>query len=268
MDEIQIIVLALIQGITEFLPVSSSGHLILPSEVLGWPDQGLAFDVAVHIGTLAAVLIYFRKDVFGLAGGWLNHCFRGKVTPESRMAWFIILATIPAVMLGGLMSATGVDEMIRSVLVIIATTLVFGVLLGVADRMGSRAQDMESMSWKQALGIGLAQALALIPGTSRSGVTMTAALLMGFTREAAARFSFLLSIPVIVGAGLLLTLKLIEAGVDSSQWKELAMGAVVSGISAFICIHWFMGFIQRIGLMPFVVYRILLGFVLLGVWFY
>ncbi|WP_263079830.1 undecaprenyl-diphosphate phosphatase [Endozoicomonas sp. Mp262] len=262
MDLIQIVALALIQGLTEFLPVSSSAHLILPAQLLSWPDQGLAFDVAVHIGTLTAVIIYFRKDIGLLIRDWVLSLAGKGATPHSRMAWFVGLATIPAVLFGLLLKSTGLDESMRSVTIIMSTTLIFGALLGVADHYGKRVISLEKMTLGQAMIIGFSQMLSLIPGTSRSGITMTAALMMGFNREAAARFSFLLSIPVIMGAGLLLTLDLVKSPV-AVDWGVLAGGAVLSGVSAMLCIHLFLGVINRMGLMPFVVYRLALGLVLL-----
>ena len=262
MDIIQIIVLALIQGITEFLPVSSSGHLILPAQLLGWSDQGLAFDVAVHIGTLAAVIGYFRKDIFNIAIDWLGSLVGKGSTFNSRLGWYLIFATIPAVAFGFALKAIGLDEAMRTIGVIVGTTLIFGALLGLADLKGKRIQPLEQLTFRQAILIGLAQAIALIPGTSRSGITMTAALMLGLTREAAARFSFLLSIPVILGAGTLLTLDLVK-GTAPVDWSVLVSGAVVAAISAWICIHYFLAFINRIGLMPFVIYRFCLGAVLL-----
>ncbi|GAA4649897.1 undecaprenyl-diphosphate phosphatase [Kistimonas scapharcae] len=262
MDYVQLVVLALIQGLTEFLPISSSAHLILPAQLLDWPDQGLAFDVAVHVGTLAAVMLYFRRDIFLLVRDWLLSLTGKGSTPHSRMAWHVGLATLPAVVFGLLLKTTGLDEAMRSVAVIAATTLVFGALLGVADFLGKRTLRLDDMTLGQAMMIGLCQMLSLIPGTSRSGVTMTAALMMGFTREAAARFSFLLSIPVIMGAGLLLTLDL-AGSPEPVDWGVLAGGALLSGLSALLCIHLFLGFINRLGMLPFVVYRLALGVVLL-----
>ena len=264
MDTLQIIVLALIQGITEFLPVSSSGHLILPAQLLHWEDQGLAFDVAVHIGTLTAVIAYFRKDIYAIAIGWLGSFVGKGVTTNTKLGWYIIVSTIPAVFFGFVMKSVGLDEALRTVAVICGSTLIFGALLGWADLKGKRNQPLEKTTLKQAVIIGLAQAVALIPGASRSGMTMTAGLMMGMTRDAAARFSFLLSIPVILGAGLLMTLELVSSGAVVN-WGELIAGAAISGISAWICVHYFLAFINRIGLMPFVIYRMILGVVLLGV---
>ena len=257
MDLLHIIVLALIQGLTEFLPISSSAHLILPSQVLGWPAQGLAFDVAVHVGTLAAVMLYFRRDIANLTGAWFGQFAGRPASTDSRLAWAVILGTIPAG-LAGLVLNDLVEDELRSTAVIATTTIVFGLLLGWADRVQGANRALEQIRWKDVLIIGLAQAVALIPGTSRSGITMTAALFVGLSREASARFSFLLSIPLILAAGSLKTLELVEQGTEA-VWQPLILGALLSGISAYVCIHLFLKFLERIGFMPFVIYRLILG---------
>ncbi|PID41887.1 MAG: undecaprenyl-diphosphatase [Proteobacteria bacterium] len=268
MDLIQLIVLAVIQGLTEFLPVSSSAHLILPAQVLGWQDQGLAFDVAVHVGTLFAVMLYFRQDITGLLKSWCVSLVPGKVhgeeqgALEARLAWFIIIATIPAG-LAGLMLGDVIEAHLRSTLVIAVATVFFGVMLGFADRRHNERKGIWQVTLLETLIVGCAQALALIPGTSRSGITMTAALALGWSRDAAARFSFLLSIPLILAAGGLKTKELMEAG-GATQWGDIALGAALSFVSAFCCIHLFLKFLQKIGFMPFVYYRIVLGLVLFG----
>ncbi|MCK5893214.1 MAG: undecaprenyl-diphosphate phosphatase [Endozoicomonadaceae bacterium] len=267
METLHLIVLALIQGLTEFLPISSSAHLILPSQLLGWPDQGPTFDVAVHLGTLLAVLAYFRHDLVRIVVDWFRSVTGGSPTSESRMAWYLVWATLPAVVFGGIFSLTGLDDTLRSTGLIAATTLVFGVLLGWADLTGKLTQSLETLTLKQAMIIGFVQAVALIPGTSRSGITITAGLFLGLTREASARFSFLLSIPVVVAASSLKILQLVFDDV-TVDWGVLISGIALSAISAFICIHYFLALINRIGLMPFVIYRLLLGVFLLGmVWF-
>lgn len=260
MELIQIIVLALVQGLTEFLPISSSAHLILVPIIAGWQDQGLAFDVAVHVGTLAAVIFYFRKTIKNLVIDWLASLQQRKNVGESKLAWAVIIGTIP-VGIAGLLFNDLVETFLRSPLVIAATTILFGLLLGWADWIGKRNRHEQQINWRDTLLIGLSQALALIPGTSRSGITMTAALMLGLTREAAARFSFLLSIPVIFLAGGLETLKLIEAE-QQTNWSALATGAVVSGISAYLCIFFFLKLLDRIGMWPFVIYRLILGAIL------
>ncbi|GAB2792145.1 undecaprenyl-diphosphate phosphatase [Halomonas shantousis] len=261
MDGLHVVVLALIQGLTEFLPISSSAHLILPSQVLGWPDQGLAFDVAVHVGSLAAVLIAFRHQVIEIVHGWCRQFTGGGQSPESRLGWAVILGTIPAA-LAGLIFEDWIELTTRSALVIAMSTLVFGVVLWWADARGRRERELPALDLRAALLIGLAQALALIPGTSRSGITMTAALLLGFTRQAAARFSFLLSIPLILAAGSLKTLELVQAG-TSAQWEDILLGTALSFVAALVCIKLFLVALDRIGMLPFVIYRLLLGIVLL-----
>lgn len=263
MDTLHLVILALIQGLTEFLPISSSAHLILPSEVLNWPDQGLAFDVAVHVGTLIAVMGYFRKDIIHLVMAWFVS-FKGGQTSDSRLAWYVIWATIPAG-LCGLIFSDFIEEHLRSVLVIAATTIIFGVALGLADWKGKRTTTLEKMTLKQGLLIGCAQALALIPGTSRSGVTITMALAMGLERQAAARFSFLLSIPLIMLSGGYEALGLLEH--SAIDWSDLFWGIGLSAVSAALCIHFFLKLIDRIGMWPFVVYRLILGVVLLFIAF-
>lgn len=255
MDWLHVLFLALIQGFTEFLPISSSAHLILPNQLLGWEDQGLTFDVAVHFGSLLAVVGYFRRDLSSLALGWFAS-FRGQRSHQSDLVWLIGFATVPAG-LAGLLAGDYIEANLRSAWVIAWATIGFGILLGIADRHRGGELTLVGMTFKLALMIGLAQALALIPGTSRSGITMTAALLLGFTRVDSARFSFLLSIPIIALSAAYLSYKLI--GVIDVDWFAMAWGFVLSAISAYACIHLFMQFISRMGMMPFVVYRLLLG---------
>lgn len=258
MELLQVIILAAVQGLTEFLPISSSAHLILAPQVLGYADQGLAFDVALHLGTLLAVVGYFRHEVIAIGGDFFRSLGAPRTgSPDARLGWLIILATLPVVIFGLLMKAL-VETDLRAPLVIAATTIVFGVLLLIADRHARRERDEYSISWRDALIIGLMQAIAIIPGTSRSGITMTAALMLGLTREASSRFSFLLSIPTILMSGGLVTLDLIrdDAPVD---WQDMAIGALLSFITAYLCIHYFLRFIERMGMLPFALYRFLLG---------
>lgn len=260
MDLGQAVFLALLQGVTEFLPVSSSAHLILPAQLLGWEDQGLAFDVAVHVGTLVAVLLYFRKDLLVMAGAWVSSVLGGRSTQESKLVWLLLLATVPAG-LAGLLLNEQIEASMRSVLVIAVATLVFGLGLYIAERYSLKDREIAQLRWQGALVIGLFQMLALIPGTSRSGITITAGLMLGLNRTASARFSFLLSIPVILGAGLLKTLELLQ--LEYVDWSGLILGAVIAFFSAYLAIDCFLKLIDRVGLMPFVVYRLVLGAVLL-----
>lgn len=261
MDFIQILALAVLQGITEFLPISSSAHLILLPILASWEDQGLAFDVAVHIGTLAAVIFYFRHTLKRITLDWISSLQQKQLVGESRLAWAILLGTIP-VGLAGLFLKDFIELFLRSPIIIAVTTIVFGLLLGWADWQGKRHRDEHSLNWKDVLIIGIAQAIALIPGTSRSGITITAGLMLGLTRDAAARFSFLLSIPVIVLAGSLLTLDLVTTP-GATDWTALLTGTIFSAISAYLCIMLFLKMLQRIGMWPFVLYRLALGAFLL-----
>ncbi|MEJ1341079.1 MAG: undecaprenyl-diphosphate phosphatase [Candidatus Sedimenticola sp. (ex Thyasira tokunagai)] len=261
MDNLQIVLLALVQGLTEFLPISSSAHLILTPMLFGYEDQGLAFDVAVHLGSLLAVTTYFRHELFAMIRDFFSSLSaNGEKTENSRMAWMIILATLP-VMVAGLLLKSIVQNDLRSIAVIAATTILFGLLLLWADMKGAKRRDEYSVSWRDALFIGLLQAIALIPGTSRSGITMTAGLILGMTRQAASRFSFLLSIPTILMSGTLVTYDLIS-GSEAVAWTELTLGALLSFVSAYLCIHYFLKLIERISMLPFVIYRLLLGAVL------
>lgn len=265
MDFIQILVLAVLQGLTEFLPISSAAHLVLVPVVAGWPDQGLAFDVAVHVGTLAAVLAYFRKEVLVMSRAWGASVTQGRHTPDSRLAWGVLVGTIPAG-LAGLAFAGIISTELRSPLVIAAATIVFGVLLWWADYSGRRSRDEHSLRIADILLIGVAQALALIPGTSRSGITITAALMLGLSRTAAARISFLLSIPVILLAGGYEAVQVARIGAPL-DWPQMAVGALASGVVAYWTIHFFIRLLDRIGLMPFVAYRLVLGIVLLLIFY-
>lgn len=261
MDFIQIVALAVLQGLTEFLPISSSAHLILLPKLEGWADQGLAFDVAVHVGTLTAVVWYFRDELKGMARDWSRSLVERKTVGDSRLAWAVLFGTIP-VGLAGLAFKDVIETSLRSPLVIAWATIIFGLFLWWADAWGRRVRTEHAITWKDVVVIGVAQAIALIPGTSRSGITMAAGLMQGLTREGAARFSFLLSIPVIILAGGLNALELVQdpAPVD---WQALTLGAILSGVSAYLCIHFFLKLLERIGMFPFVVYRLVLGAVLL-----
>lgn len=261
METLQIVVLAIVQGLTEFLPISSSAHLILVPVILKWPDQGLVFDVAVHVGSLCAVIFYFRHEVINMTIAWFGSVFKKQHNQDSRLAWWVILGTLPAVIFG-LYFKDVIETDMRSPLVIAWATIGFGVLLGVADRVQRHTRDEYSMSWKDALLVGFFQALALIPGTSRSGITMTAGLFLGLNRDAAARFSFLLSIPVIIASAVFKTKDLVESSIPV-EWSLLVLAVVLSGVSAWLCIHFFLQLINRMGMMPFVIYRLVLGVLLL-----
>lgn len=255
----QIVVLAIVQGITEFLPISSSGHLALIPAVTGWPDQGIATDVMVHVGSLVAVIVYFWRDVLRLAVGGLN-LLRLKITPDGKMALYILLATIPAVLFGLYLKSSGLSAQMRSVEIIAWNAIIFGIILYVADRFGKRIKKMENMTLVPALLIGISQAFALVPGTSRSGVTMSAARILGFERAEAARFSFLLGIPAIAGAGLLTSVEFLETGQGIPS--DALWAAFLTFFSALAAIAFLMAMVRRMSFLIFVVYRLALGLLL------
>jgi len=261
LDLLNIIVLALVQGLTEFLPVSSSAHLILLPYLSGWADQGLMHDIAAHMGTLLAVILYFRHELHRVGQDWLATLRGQAATPDSRLGWAVLWGTVPAG-IAGLLWHTTVETSLRSPLVIAAATIGFGLLLWLADARARVVRDEYSLAWRDVLVVGLAQALALIPGTSRSGITITAGLFLGLTREAAARYSFLLSIPIIIAAGSLEGLELYRQAIPI-DWGDLVLIVSLSCISAFACIHFFLKLITRMSMLPFVIYRLLLGAVLI-----
>jgi undecaprenyl-diphosphatase len=263
MTLIQIIVLALIQGLTEFLPVSSSAHLILGSKVFGWPDQGLVFDVATHLGTLVAVFIYFRHELLGMMMAWMGPAVTDTDRQHRAMTLHLAVASIPALLAGALLH-DAVELHLRDVQVIAWATIGFGLLLWIADARSPRDGGLDRINLRAAILIGLAQAFALIPGTSRSGVTITAGRFLGLSPQAAAKFSFLLAIPIIGAAGSYGALRVLSGDADIN-WTEFALAMLLSALAGWVCIAAFLALLKRIGLMPFVIYRLALGVVLL--WF-
>ena len=262
MELISAIVLALVQGITEFLPISSSAHLILVPRFLGWPDQGLSFDVAVHLGTLTAVVFYFRKELMAMWLAWKGSLTGNRQSnADARLAWAVIIATIPAG-IAGLLFKDLVEVSLRSPMVIAISTAVFGVALWVADLRKDTTFDEHHVSWKAALIIGAAQALALIPGTSRSGITITAGLALGMSRATAARFSFLMAVPIIALASLLVLVELFQSPGEIA-WTFLATGLVISAVSAYLCIKVFLSLLDRVTMLPFMLYRLALSAVII-----
>lgn len=257
---IQILILAIVQGLTEFLPISSSGHLVVTSHVLEWPDQGIVIDIAVHVGTLLSVAVYFWRDVMRIIAGTLRLLtFRGG--PDARLAAMLLIATLPVVG-AGYLGRNAVIPLFRNVEIIAWATIGFAVLLWVADRIGMTVRRVEHIGLFAAIAIGIAQVLALIPGTSRSGITMTAGRFLGMERVEAARFSLLLSIPTIAGAGILAGYELWQSGnVELGYDAALAVGlAFFAGIlSIAVMMRW----LQRSGFAPFVIYRLALGGALL-----
>jgi len=260
MPILHIIILSIVQGLTEFLPVSSSGHLVLVPRLLGLPDQGLDMDLAVHIGTLMAVLVYYRRDVLNMILAVLFWNDK-KRKSDQRLAIYIALSTIPIGILGFMMHKVMPDG-IRDVWVITATTLIFGAVLGLADHFGKTTRTLDKITFKSAFAIGCAQALALIPGTSRSGITITTARFLGFNRVEAARFSFLLSIPATMGAGLLGVLDAVKEG-NAALGMDMALAAGFTFIAGLGAIAFMVRFLKKYGLMPYVIYRLALGVSLL-----
>lgn len=265
MELFPLIVLALIQGITEFLPISSSGHLILVPILTGWEDQGVLMDVAVHVGTLTAVIAYFFRDCIRAAFGGID-LVQGKQTDGAKLALGILIGTIPAVIVGFILHEAGIADSLRALTVIGWTTLIFGIVLYLADRFGPTHHDLSALTPISAALVGLAQCLALIPGTSRSGITITAGRALGFKRTEAARFSMLLSIPTILGAGTLAALDLLKLG-EAQVTQDALLAAALSALAAFGAIALFMRWLQRSSMTPFVIYRVVLGLGLLG-WAY
>jgi undecaprenyl-diphosphatase len=263
MTSLQVIVLAIVQGLTEFLPISSSGHLVLVPYLVEWTDQGLAFDVAVHFGSLVAVCVFFREDILGLLRGGMQLLGGDFRQPQANMALAIGLGTIPAAA-AGLLFASWIEANLRDPSVIVYTLSGYGILMALADRYARRERGIVNVTIRDAVIIGCAQALALVPGTSRSGVTITAGRLLGFERQDAARFSFLLSAPVILLATGYKGFELVT-GEAAVAWGQLGLGALVSAVVAYLSIEFFMRFVSRIGLAPFAVYRLALAALILYV---
>jgi undecaprenyl-diphosphatase len=266
MTPLQAILLGIVQGVTEFLPVSSSGHLILVPYFLHWPDQGLAFDIATNTGTLVAIVAYFHRDLRDLVGGFFTGAPRsreGEFAPRP-MAWAIVLGTVPAG-LAGLLIKHWVETYARDPLLIAGTTFFYGVLLFIADRVGRKERTIGEVGWIDALVVGCAQALALVPGTSRSGITITAALLLGLTRPAAARFSFLLTVPISVLVALKEAKDLLDAGVTAADLAPMAIGLAVSAVVGYLVIAFLLAWLRRRTLTVFVLYRVILAGVILAV---
>jgi len=263
MTFLQELLIAIVQGITEFLPISSSGHLILIPQLTDFPDQGPLIDVAVHVGSLLAIILYFRKDVAGLARGGFASIGLGNEPEQRRLFWFVLIGTIPAVVVGLYLKLGGHLESLRSTQLVAVNLIIFGILLGLADKFGKETKDYENLSLRDAILVGLAQAMALIPGTSRSGSTMTMARALGYKRVEAARFSFLLAIPAIGGAGLLAALDLADATAQMQQ-DAIVTGALTF-FAALATMMFLMNFLKKASMLVFVIYRVILGTTLLYV---
>ena len=256
MSFLQILVLAVVQGLTEFLPVSSSGHLILVPLLTGWPDQGLAIDVATHVGTLFAVLIYFWRDILRMAQGLLQ-LLRGKRNDGAKLVLYLLIGTVPALIAGFLVDRYAGDSL-RSMKLVAWTMTGFAIVLYAADKFGLTVRRLEHITAGHAIIIGLAQAVAFIPGTSRSGITMVAARLLGYERAEAARFSFLLSIPAISAAGIWEGRKVLETG-SAEMLHDALLACGLSAVAGFFAIAFLMAWLKSSTFLPFVIYRLLLG---------
>lgn len=264
MSLLYLLIVALIQGLTEFLPVSSSGHLILLPNLTGAEDQGQFIDIAVHVGTLGAVILFFWKDVrIGLLG--VPRMLTGKVdTPGAKLAFLLAIATIPVIVFGLILSVTGLSEAMRSITVIGWTMLIFGIVLYVVDQKGGTEKREADWSLRDAVIMGLWQALALIPGTSRSGATISAARALGYNREDGAKLAMLMSIPTIFASGLFLTLDVI-ADADMDALKDGAIAAVFAFIAALAALALMMRLLKSVSFTPYVIYRVILGLILLWI---
>lgn len=259
---IHLLILAIVQGLTEFIPVSSSAHLILAPVVLNWEDQGTAVDIAAHIGSLGAVLLYFRQETAMLFRGGID-TLRLKPSEDRKLFLLLAVATVPLVIVGAALSLTGISDLLRNPEVIAAASIVFGIVLYLADRRPVTTEAAPS-SWTAVMTIGAAQAIATIPGTSRSGITITAARWLGFDRENAARFSMLMAIPAIMASAAYIGVDFITEGGKADPVAMLVV-AVASFVAAYLAIGWFLKMTRKMSFTPFVIYRILLGLVLFAV---
>lgn len=261
MTFLQILTLAIVQGFTEFLPVSSSGHLIIVPHLTGWADQGLHFDIAVHVGTLLAVLLYFRSDIAMILRDALEYWQTRRMNFGARLALFIVIGTIPAVIFGVVYKQYFPDG-IRSVTFVACNLIGFGVLMWAADRYSSSRDNLQRLGWRSAVVIGLMQMIAIIPGVSRSGITITAGRFLGLNRSEAARYSMLLAIPAITGAAVLGFTEMIESP-EPIIWPDIIMGIGLSFTAGLVAITFMMEWLRRMNLNIFVGYRIALGIALL-----
>ena len=264
MSLLHLIILAIVQGITEFLPISSSGHLILVPLLTGLKDQGQAIDVAVHIGTLGAVMLYFWQDVRKAIIGYGDILCGRFTTDNARLAFLLLIATIPVVIAGLALKLSGYSDVIRSVKVIGWTMLIFGIVLYFADQKGAQKKQANDWTYRDAIKLGLWQMVALIPGTSRSGITITGARLMGYTREDGARISMLMSIPTIMASGILLGSEVI-ATADAQVAKDGAIAAGFSFVAALLALTLMMRLLKSVSFTPYVIYRVFLGMGLLWI---
>jgi undecaprenyl-diphosphatase len=261
MDLFQAFILGIVQGVTEYIPVSSSAHLLLVPWLLGWPDASFAFEVLVQLGTLFGIFIFFWQDIWVIVKSVLQGLIQGKplATLEARVGWLIVIATIPAVIIGVLFKdffEAAFAEPIFSGAVLLAVN---GLLLIMAERYGVQQRDLQDLNWLDAILIGFWQALAILPGISRSGATISGAVFKGFYRTAAARFSFLMSVPVLLGAGIIALKDLLETGALRAELPAITVGFVTAAIAGYICIRWLMHYLQNHSLYIFAIYCIIVS---------
>ena len=258
MDFFRAVVLGVLQGLTEFLPISSSAHLAIFPKFFGWDDPGAAYTAVIQIGTELAVLLYFWRDIWTIGSGWVRGVFsrEAREAPEWRMGWFVIIGSVPIVILG-LVLQDAIDSNFRNLKVIGTTLIVLGIVLGIAERVGRKSSPIENLTMKHAILLGIAQAGALVPGVSRSGATISMGLFLGYERAAATRYAFLLAIPAVVGAGIF---KLKDIGGDNSYGTgPTVVGTVVSFVVGLAVIHWLLKYVSTHSYTPFVLYRVGLG---------
>ncbi|TXH45191.1 MAG: undecaprenyl-diphosphate phosphatase [Actinobacteria bacterium] len=257
--------LGILQGLTEFLPISSSAHLLIFSQIFGWQDPGAAFTAVTQIGTETAVLIYFRKDIWRIITTWVKSLYtpelRGNL--DARMGWYVIVGTIPIAVIGVLF-ADQIETAARNLWLVSTVLIVFGIILGVADKVGAKTRGLETLSMRSGLVYGFGQALALIPGVSRSGATITTGLFMGFTREAATRYAFLLAIPAVLASGFFEATKIGDPGQANVAWPQVIVATLVAFVIGYAVISWLLKFVSTHSYMPFVIYRVALGSLVLG----
>ena len=266
MGWVEAVVLGVVQGLTEFLPISSSAHLRLVGELFGWDDPGAAFTAITQIGTEAAVLLYFRHDIARIVVAWLRSLRGGgKGDPDARMGWLIIVGSIPIVVLG-LLFQDQIETTARDLHIVASALIGFSLILFAADRIGAKQRELDQLTVGHGIGYGFAQALALIPGVSRSGGTITAGLFLGYTRAAAARYSFLLAVPAVLGAGFFQVYEVLTGGVAGRDvdWGPTVVATAIAFGVGFLVIAWLLRYLDRGSFVPFVIYRVVLGVLVLA----
>lgn len=257
------LVLGVVQGLTEFLPISSSGHVLIASQIFGWSDPGAAFTAVMQIGTESAVIIYFRADIARIAAAWWRsiRSSEARGTADARIGWLVIVGSLPIGVLGVVFTRQ-IETVARNLWLVAIMLIVFGILLGIADRFGQRTRPIESLTWRNGIALGFAQAFALIPGVSRSGATITGGLLLGLTREAATRYAFLLAIPAVLASGLYEATKIGEG--PAPEWGPTLVATAIAFVIGYAVIAWLLRYLRTGSYLPFVLYRIGLGAVVLA----